>query len=72
MKGLIRKFKGKGIPLFKRIQSYQERRRLLLEDSAVQDLLLVAYNFGKGDVFTGVPPCDTGYQVKERVKEILI
>jgi len=72
MKGLVRTKKGKGIPLIKRVfQTHSQYRKALLDDSAVEDLLILAYSLGRDDIFNGVTPCRTGFETAQRVKELL-
>ena len=73
MNGLIPQRKSKGISLFKRtFQTHQQRRRALLNDSAVEDLLLLAYTICRDDLLNGVAPCNTGTEVANRLRELLV
>ena len=73
MSGGVEKFKGKGIGFIKRtFQTYQQRRKALLDDGAVEELLFIAYTMRIDDMMGGVAPCRTGFEVAKRVKERLI
>jgi len=72
MTGPTRKSRGKGFSFFTgRIQTYQQRRLLLMEDSAVEEIAFMVYQTARNDLLTGVSPCNTGFEVIQRVKELI-
>jgi len=72
MNGLVERFRGKGMGIRRVFQTYQQRRLMLLDDSAVEELLFIAYTMRIDDMVGGVAPCRTGFEVAKRVKERLI
>ena len=71
--GGVEKSKGKGIPILnRRFVSLNERRRSLLDDGDVQNLLYMAYHMRSDDLLNGISPCNSGMEVSNRLKEFIL